>query len=81
VIAGAHQFAVNTKGGCDMVQWILHVIMEAEPDLARSSMDASNAFSDLERPCIRASLEVNVGLHPAIPLYDVLYTKGSGETW
>ena len=35
VTTGAHRFAVSTKGGCDMVQWILQVIMEAEPDLAR----------------------------------------------
>ncbi len=55
--------------------------MEAEPDLARSCLDASNAFGDLERPCIRASLEANVGLHPANPFYDVLYTRGSGEMW
>ena len=34
--SSAHQFAVNTKGGCDMMQYILQVIMEAEPDLARN---------------------------------------------
>ena len=79
--AGAHQFAVNAKGGCDMVQWILQVIMEAEPDLARACLDANNAFGDLERPCIRAALEANVALHPLIPLYDVLYTRGSGVLW
>ncbi len=57
------------------------VIMEAEPDLAKSCRDANNAFGDLERPCMRASLETNVGLHPDIPLYDILYTRGSGEMW
>ena len=57
ILAGAHQFAVNAKGRCDMVQWILQVGMEADPDLARSTLDASNAFGDLERPCIRAALE------------------------
>ena len=81
MIAGADQFAVNTKGGYVTEQWILQVIMEAEPDLAKSCLDASNAFGDEERPCIRAPFEANVGLHPAIPLYDVLYTGGSGEMW
>jgi len=79
--AGPHQFAINAKGGCDMIQWVLQVIMEAEPDLARSCLDACNAFGDLERPCIRAALEANVALHPLIPLYDVLYTRGSGVMW
>jgi hypothetical protein len=23
VSAGAHQFAINAKGGCDMIQWIM----------------------------------------------------------
>ena len=78
---GPHQIAVNAKGGCDMVQWILQVIMEAKPDLARSCLDACNAFGDLERPCIRAALEANVALHPLIPLYDVLYTRGAGVLW
>ena len=64
-----------------MVQWILQVIMEAKPDLARNSLEASNAFGDLERPCIRAALEANVAFHPLIPLYDVLYTRGSDELW
>ena len=64
-----------------MVQWILQIIMEANPDLARSCLDASNAFGDQECPCIRAALEANVALHPLLPLYDVLYTRGSGELW
>jgi hypothetical protein len=81
ISAGAHKFASNAKGGCDMVQWILQVIMEAKSDLARSCMDACNALGDLERPCIRAALEANVALHPLIPLYDVIYTRGSGVMW
>jgi hypothetical protein len=55
--------------------------MEAEPDLARSCLDASNAFGDLERPCIRVALEANVALSPLIPLYDVICTRESGEFW
>jgi hypothetical protein len=55
--------------------------MEAEHDLARACLDASNAFGDLERSCIRAALEANVALHPLIPLYDVLYNSGKGEMW
>ncbi len=63
-----------------MGQWIMHIIMEEEHDLARSCMNANNANGDLERPCIIATLEANVALHPLIPLYDVLYTRGRGET-
>jgi len=74
--AGAHKFVVNAKGGCGMIQWILHVIMGVEPDLARACLDTNDAFSDMERPCIRAALEANVALHPLIPLYDILYTRG-----
>ena len=64
-----------------MVQWILQVILKAEPYPARSSLDAANAFGDMKRTCIRAALEVNPALHPLIPLYDVLYTRGSGQLW
>jgi hypothetical protein len=59
----------------------MQIIMEAKPDLARATLDASNAFEDLEQPCIRAALEANVALHPLIPLYDVLYTRDKGELW
>ena len=31
-----------------MIQWILHITMEADLDLAREIMNASNAFGDLE---------------------------------
>jgi hypothetical protein len=55
--------------------------MEAEPDLARAYLDAINAFGDMERPCIRAALATNIFLHPLIPLYGVLYTRGIGEMW
>jgi hypothetical protein len=55
--------------------------MEVKPDLAKSCIDACNAFGDLERPCIRVALEANVALHPLIPLYDVLYTRGVGILW
>ena len=67
-LAEANQFAINAKGGCDMILWILQITMEAEPDLARAFLDASNAFGDMERPCIRAALEANVALHPLTPL-------------
>jgi hypothetical protein len=81
VTAGAHQFDVNAKGGCDMIQWISQIIMEVEPDPTRACLDANNAFGNLERPCIRAALEADVALHPIIPLYDVFYSRGKGELW
>jgi len=34
ISAGAHQLAVNARGGCNMIQWILQIFMEAEPGLA-----------------------------------------------
>ena len=55
--------------------------MEALSDLARATLDAINAFGDMERPCTRAALLANVHLHQLIPLYDVLYTRGSGKLW
>ena len=64
-----------------MVQWVLQIIMEALPDLARATLDAINAFGDLERPCTQAALLANVHLHQLIPLYDVLYTRSSKELW
>jgi hypothetical protein len=79
VAAGPHQFAINAKGGCDMVQWVRQIIMEAEPDLARAYLDAINAFVDLERLCIRAALLADILLHPLTPLYDAIYTRGCGE--
>jgi hypothetical protein len=55
-----------------MVQWALQIIMEAYQDLAWATLDAINAFGDMERPCIRATLEAIVLLHPLILLvYDV----------
>jgi hypothetical protein len=41
-----HQFAVMAKGGCGMVQLVLQIIMEADPDLARATRDEINAFGD-----------------------------------
>ena len=81
VAAWPHQFGVNAKGGCDMVQWVLQIIMKALPDLARATLDAINAFGDQERPCTRAALLANVHLHQLILVYDVLYIWGSGELW
>ena len=56
VSAWARQFAVNAKGGCDMIQWILQIIMEAEPNLARATLDAINAFGDLKRSGLASEL-------------------------
>jgi hypothetical protein len=49
--------------------------------MARACLDAINVFGDLERPCIRAALLAVILLRPLIPLYDVLYTRGSGKLW
>jgi len=64
-----------------MIQWILQIIMEAEPNLARACQDTNNAFGDMERPCIRAALEANVAHHPLILLYDVVHSREKGKLW
>ena len=43
-VVGPSQFAVDTKGGCALLQWALQMAMEVNPVLPGASLDASNAF-------------------------------------
>jgi hypothetical protein len=60
-----------------MVQWVLRVIMEAELiiDLARSCLGATDAFGDLERPCINTALEAKI-TPPNPPLRCAIHKRG-----
>ena len=78
---GPGQFAVETKGGCALLQWALQMAMEAKPALAGASLDATNAFGEIERECIEAAIKANPYLHRLLPLFELLYKKGEGVLW
>jgi hypothetical protein len=79
---GPAQFAVETKGGCALLQWALQMAMEAKPALAGASLDAINAYGDIERECIEAAIKANpYYLQLLLPLYELLYKRGEGVLW
>ena len=55
--------------------------MESDRTLAAADLDGINAFGEIERACIRATLEANPSLHMLIPLFEMLYERGNGELW
>jgi hypothetical protein len=78
---GPSQFAVETKGGCALQQWAVQMAMEAKPALAGASLDAINAYGEIERECIEAAIKANPYLHRLLPLYELMYKKGEGVLW
>jgi hypothetical protein len=46
---GPSQLAIETKGGCDLIQWAIHMAQEANPRLVADSVDAINAYGGIER--------------------------------
>jgi len=78
---GPSQFAVETKGGCALLQSALQMPMEASPNLAAASLDASKAFVENERDCIEAAIQASPCLHSLIPRFEMLYKRGAGELW
>ena len=66
---GPTQFAVETKGGCALLQWALQMAMEMNPVLTGASMDASNAFGEIERECIEAAIRADPYMHMLLPLF------------
>jgi hypothetical protein len=78
---GPSQFAVETKGGCELLQWALQMAMEAKPTLAGASLDAINAYGEIGRECIEAAIRANPYLHRLLPLYELLYKRGEGVLW
>jgi hypothetical protein len=55
--------------------------MESKGRLSATCLDAINAFGEIDRDCIRVALLANPSLHMHIPLFAMLYEKGSGELW
>jgi hypothetical protein len=55
--------------------------MEAKPALAGASLDAINAYGEIERECIEAAIRANPFLHKLLPLFELLYKKGEGVLW
>ena len=56
---GPSQFVVVTKGGVALLQWAMQMTMEAKPDLASVSLDATNVFGEIERECPEAAIRAN----------------------
>ena len=80
-VVGPSQFGVETKGGFDLLLWVLKLAMESNLTLTPASLDGIDAFGEIERVCIRAALEANLSLHVPIPLFEILYERGNGELW
>jgi hypothetical protein len=75
------QFAVETKGICALLQWALQMAMEVKPTMARASLNAINAYGEIERECIEAAIKANQLLHMLLPLYELLYKRGEWVLW
>jgi hypothetical protein len=81
VAVGPSQFSVETKRGCDLIQWALQVAMESNGSLLAACLDGINAFGEIELDCIRAALEAKPSLRMLIPMFEMLYERGSGQLW
>jgi hypothetical protein len=55
--------------------------MEAKPTLAGVSLDAINAYGDIERECIEATTRASPYLQRLLPLYELMYKRGEGIRW
>jgi hypothetical protein len=53
--------------------------MEARPKLATATLDASNAFGEIERDRIEVAIKANPYPHGLLPLFNMLYMKGAGD--
>jgi len=80
-VVGPSHFAVKTKGGCALLQWALHMAMEAKLALARASLDAINAYGGIERECIEAAIKANPYPHRLLSLYELMCKKVEEELW
>jgi hypothetical protein len=78
---GPARYLVETKGGCDLVHWALHMTLESNGHMSATCLVAIYAFGGIERDCIRASLEANTSLHMIIPLFEMIYERGNWELW
>ena len=55
--------------------------MEAKPHLVAASLDAINAYGEIERECIESAILANPYFQRHLPLFELLYKKGAGELW
>jgi len=55
--------------------------MESNGPIYAACLDAINAFGEIERSCITATLLVNPTLHTLIPMFKMPCERGSGELW
>jgi hypothetical protein len=55
--------------------------MESNGMLSTTCLEAINAFGEIELNYIRAALLANPSLYMLIPLFEMLYERGSGEPW
>jgi hypothetical protein len=78
---GPSQFAVETKGGCALLQWALQMAMEVKPKLTGASLDGINAYGEIEWECIEAAIRTNPYLHGLLPLFKLMYKRGEGVLW
>ena len=55
--------------------------IEVKPTLTGASLDAMNAYGEIERECIEAAIKANPYLHMLLPLFKLLYKRGKGVLW
>ena len=55
--------------------------MEVKPALAAASLDAINAYGDIERECIEVAIRANPYFQRLLPLYELMYKRGEGILW
>jgi hypothetical protein len=53
--------------------------MESNGSLLAACLDGINTFGEIERDCISAALEANTSLRILIPMFEMLYERGSGQ--
>jgi hypothetical protein len=63
------------------LQWALQMAMEANPALAGARLDAVNAYGEIERECIEATIKANPFLHRLLPLFELLYKRAEAVRW
>jgi hypothetical protein len=78
---GPAQFSVETKGGCDLIQWALQMAMKSNGRLSAACLDDINVFGEIDRNCIRAAIMANSFIHFLLSLFEMRYERGSGEFW
>ena len=53
--------------------------LESNRKLSTACLDGVNAFGEINRNCIRVAIEANPSLRLLLPLFEMLYERGSKE--